>query len=67
MLILSRNFGQTIKIGDDIDIKIIRGKYNEARIGINAPKEIKVLREELINKDIDEPSIKSVKQEQTYT
>jgi carbon storage regulator len=47
MLILGRNVGQSIKIGDNIVIKIIRVTGNYVKIGIEAPKEISVHREEV--------------------
>ncbi|MGH1485264.1 MAG: carbon storage regulator [Cellvibrionaceae bacterium] len=50
MLILSRNYGQSIKIGDDIEIKILGAAHNQARIGIDAPEEVNVLREEIKDK-----------------
>jgi carbon storage regulator len=50
MLILSRNYGQSIKIGDDIEIKILGTSQNQARIGIEAPEDINVIREEIQHK-----------------
>lgn len=50
MLILSRNIGQSIKIGDDVDITILGIRGNQIRIGINAPKNIAVHREEIYNR-----------------
>lgn len=50
MLILSRMVGETIIIGSDIRIQILSSKSNQVRIGIEAPKEIPVLREEIIEK-----------------
>ena len=47
MLVLSRKKGQTIKIGDDIEITIISTANNQVKIGINAPKNIEILRQEL--------------------
>lgn len=47
MLILSREVGQSITIGKDICITIVGNKQGQVRLGIQAPKEIKVLREEL--------------------
>ncbi len=44
MLVLSRTIGETIKIGDDITIMVtdVRGKH--VRLGIEAPKELKIIR-----------------------
>ena len=46
MLILTRNTGKTIKIGDDIDITILGVRGNQARIGTNAPQNVEVHHEE---------------------
>jgi carbon storage regulator len=47
MLILSRRVGETLKIGDNIDVTILSVKNNQVRIGINAPKDVAVHREEI--------------------
>ncbi|MBB6062482.1 carbon storage regulator [Thermosipho japonicus] len=47
MLVLSRKIGQSIIIGNDIEIKILKIDGGEIKIGIEAPKDIKVLRKEL--------------------
>lgn len=49
MLVLTRKNGESIKIGDDIEIKIVESYKNSVKIGINAPKELLVLRNELAN------------------
>lgn len=51
MLILSRMAGETIIIGNDIRIQILSNKNGQVRIGIDAPKDIPVKREEIINKE----------------
>ena len=48
MLVLSRKVNETIKIGDDIEIRILEVKGDSIRIGIEAPKEMEILRGELI-------------------
>lgn len=48
MLILTRRAGETICIGDDIRIVITGVSGNQVRIGIQAPKDVKILREELV-------------------
>lgn len=47
MLVLSRKINEKIKIGDDIEITIVAVSGDNVRIGINAPREIKVLRSEV--------------------
>ncbi len=47
MLILTRKIGESIVIGDDIVVKVVETGKNSVRIGIDAPKEIAVLRQEV--------------------
>ncbi len=51
MLLLSRKVGETILIGENIKIHVIRKRRGGLVIGIEAPAEIKVLREELIDRE----------------
>jgi len=53
MLILTRKKNETIQIGDQVAIKIIRVSGNKVRLGVIAPKETRVLRIELRNDDLD--------------
>ncbi|MGA9853315.1 MAG: carbon storage regulator CsrA [Gammaproteobacteria bacterium] len=47
MLILTRRVGETIMIGDNVTITVLGVKGNQVRIGVNAPKDIAVHREEI--------------------
>ncbi|NKE06797.1 carbon storage regulator CsrA [Mesobacillus selenatarsenatis] len=47
MLVLTRKNGETIKIGDDIEITIVSAKNDQVKIGIKAPKSVEILRKEI--------------------
>ena len=56
MLILTRRVGETIRIGDHIEVVVLGVKGNQVRIGTNAPKDLPVHREEIyqrIKKEAD--------------
>ena len=57
MLILPRRVGETLMVGDEVTVTVLGVKGNQVRIGVNAPKEVAVHREEIyqrIQKEKDE-------------
>lgn len=62
MLILSRKINEKVMIGEDISVSIIEIRGDQVRIGIDAPKKIKVFRQEVFDaiKDENREASKSV-------
>ena len=54
MLILTRRVGETLMIGDEVTVTVLGVKGNQVRIGVNAPKEVAVHREEIAKKIAEE-------------
>lgn len=50
MLILTRRVGETLMIGDEVSVTVLGVKGNQVRIGVNAPKEVAVHREEIFQR-----------------
>lgn len=49
MLILSRKSQEKILIGDDIVITVVQVKFNQVRLGIDAPRDVNIVRQELVD------------------
>lgn len=63
MLILTRRVGETLVIGDDVNVTVLGVRGNQVRLGVNAPKEVAVHREEIyqrIQKENDTDNSSSV-------
>jgi len=54
MLILTRRVGESVIIGDDVDITVLGVKGNQVRIGVKAPKDVTVHREEIYQRICNE-------------
>lgn len=59
MLILTRRVGETLMVGDEVSITVLGVNHNQVRIGVNAPKDIKVHRKEIWQRIQDEKAGKT--------
>jgi len=59
MLVLTRKIGELIVIGDDIKIKIVEIKGKQVRIGIEAPRNVAVNREEIYKQKAAEKDVEA--------
>lgn len=64
MLILTRRVGESLMVGDDITITVLGVKGNQVRIGVNAPKDVAVHREEIYNR-IQEGDVETAPEDDT--
>lgn len=51
MLLLTRRPGESLLIGDDVTVRVLGVKGNQVRIGIDAPDDVRIVREELLDRD----------------
>jgi len=58
MLILTRRVGESLMIGDEVNVTVLGIKGNQVRIGVNAPKDVSVHREEIYQRIQQENSDK---------
>jgi carbon storage regulator len=50
MLILTRRVGETVMIGSDVTVTVLGVKGNQVRVGVNAPRDVAVHREEIFER-----------------
>ena len=50
MLILTRRVGESLMVGDEVTVTVLGVKGNQVRIGVNAPRDVSVHREEIYNR-----------------
>jgi len=63
MLILTRRVGESLMVGDEITVTVLGVKGNQVRIGVNAPRDVSVHREEIYNRIQSDGESESPKKE----
>ncbi len=66
MLILSRKINEKIKIGEDITLTILEVRGDQVKIGVEAPKDVKVFRQE-VYESIQKENMEAAKQPEDLT
>jgi carbon storage regulator len=56
VLILTRRVGETLSIGDDIKVTVLGMRGGQVRIGVDAPRDVAVHREEIVKRSAQEPA-----------
>ncbi|MDB9824391.1 carbon storage regulator CsrA [bacterium] len=59
MLILTRRVGETLVIGDDVTVTVLGVRGNQVRLGVNAPKDVAVHREEIYQRIQNEKDVEN--------
>ena len=67
MLILTRRVGETLMIGDQVSVTVLGVKGNQVRIGVNAPRNVSVHREEIYDRIQREHDVATLREPQSNT
>jgi carbon storage regulator len=62
MLVLSRKLNESIMIGDKVTVTVLKVDRNSVRLGIEAPPDVPIFRQELLDKQTNEPILPSSRQ-----